>query len=62
MAETVTVKVKDGWIVYDGTTQRNGGEMVTTDPDTATEWERAGWVERVPKTRRQRPRQDPKRT
>ncbi len=47
MAGTVKVKVRDGWAVYDGTTQRGGGHALEVDPETAERWERAGWVERV---------------
>ncbi len=47
MAGTVKVKVRDGWAVYDGTTQRGGGHTLEVDPETAERWESAGWVERV---------------
>lgn len=54
----VTVTVREGWAVYDGTRQRTAGEVLDVPADTAEQWERAGWVEPTPKTRRQRPRQD----
>lgn len=47
---TVTVKVLDGWAVYDGQEQRGGGEQVDVDPDTAGRWVAAGWVEPVEKS------------
>jgi hypothetical protein len=46
-AASVKVKVRDGWSVYDGKQQRNGGETIETDPETARTWEAAGWVEPV---------------
>ena len=47
MSTTVKVKVREGWAVYDGTSQRTGGEVLDVDTDTAEQWETAGWVERV---------------
>jgi hypothetical protein len=48
-ADTVTVKVKHGWSVFDGTEQRNGGEQLDVDPHVAEQWVAAGWAERVDK-------------
>ncbi len=47
MAASVKVKVRDGWLVYDGQQQRSAGETVETDPDTAEQWVAAGWAEPV---------------
>lgn len=54
MAEPVKVRVKHGWTVYDGKTQRTGGDVLTVSADQAADWETAGWVEKVTaaKTRR----------
>lgn len=49
MAGTVKVEVKHGWSVLDGTAQRNGGEHLDVDPDTAEQWIAAGWAEKVDK-------------
>ena len=58
-ADTVTVKVKHGWSVFDGTEQRNGGEQLDVDPHVAEQWVAAGWAERVDKpAARTRRRQD----
>ena len=46
-AAKVTVKVVEGWAVYDGKTQRGGGETVEVDRATADAWLQAGWVEPV---------------
>jgi hypothetical protein len=56
--DTVTVKVKHGWSVFDGTEQRNGGERLDVAPEVAEQWVAAGWAERVDKpaaTPRRRP-------
>jgi hypothetical protein len=50
MTATVKVKVRDGWLVYDGQQQRSAGETVDTDPDTAEQWVAAGWAETVDKS------------
>ncbi len=42
---TVKVKVREGWAVYDGTSQRGGGETVEVDAATAEQWIAAGWVD-----------------
>ena len=48
MAATVKVKVRDGWLVYDGEQQRSAGETVETDPATPlNSWVAAGWAEPV---------------
>lgn len=49
MAATLKVKVRvrEGWAVYDGKTQRGQGETLEVDRDRAEQWETAGWVERV---------------
>ncbi len=52
MSTTVKVRVRDGYAVYDGTSQRTGGEVLDVDTDTAEQWETAGWVERVKATRK----------
>lgn len=54
MADTVKVRVKHGWTVYDGETQRTGGDVLTVSSDQAADWATAGWVETVTaaKTRR----------
>ncbi len=44
---TVKVRVAKGWAVFDGTTQRSGGEILETDQRTADQWIARGWVERV---------------
>ena len=58
MSDTVKVKVKVGWSVFDGTEQRNGGEQLDVTPEVAEPWVAAGWAERVDKpaarTRRRR--------
>lgn len=41
----VSVKVRDGWAVYDGHAQHNGGAVVTVDRTTADTWVQSGWVE-----------------
>jgi hypothetical protein len=56
---SVTVKVLDGWAVFDGTSQRGGGAVLEVDSDTAAQWEKAGWVERVTEQPRQRGTQKP---
>lgn len=42
--------------MYDGIEQRNGGEQLDVDPDTAEQWVAAGWAEKAdkpaPRTRR----------
>ncbi len=43
----VKVRVLDGWAVYDGETQRPGGDELEVDPETAGRWRIAGWVELV---------------
>ena len=54
-AGTVTVRVRDGWAVYDGVAQRTGGARLDVDPDLAARWVAAGWVEPVePKAKRPR--------
>ena len=54
---TVTVEVRDGWAVHDGTAQRTAGQRVDVDPDVAARWVTAGWVEPVePKVPRRRRR------
>ena len=56
-AGTVTVEVRDGWAMYDGTAQRSGGELLDVDPDLAARWVTAGWFEPVePKVPRRRRR------
>ena len=47
MAGTVKVKVREGWAVYDGDTQRGGGHTLEVDAATADQWEAAGWVEKI---------------
>ncbi len=54
MSAAVKVKVRKGWIVYDGTEQRGGGQVVETDAETAEQWEAAGWVEKVTREQRKR--------
>jgi hypothetical protein len=49
MSDTVTVKVKHGWSVFDGTVQRNGGEQLDVTPEVAEQWVAAGWAEKVDK-------------
>ena len=49
MTGTVKVEVKRGWSVFDGTAQRNGGEQLDVDPETAEHWVAAGWAEKVDK-------------
>ncbi len=44
---TVKVRVREGWAVYDGATQRGEGETLDVDPDEAERWLAAGWVDRV---------------
>lgn len=51
---TVKVKVRNGWAVFDGKVQRAGGETVEVDPDTAEQWQTAGWVEPVKASTRAR--------
>jgi len=52
---TVTVEVRDGWAVHDGTAQRTAGARLDVDPDLAAAWVAAGWVEPVePKAKRPR--------
>jgi hypothetical protein len=52
-ADSVRVKVGEGWAVHDGKQQRGAGETVEVDADTTDQWETAGWVERVkPATRK----------
>ncbi len=46
---TVRVRVREGWAVYDGKAQRSGGEQLTVDAALADEWLAAGWVEPVKK-------------
>ena len=41
----VSVTVRDGWAVYDGTEQQHGGAVATVDRDTANAWTAAGWVD-----------------
>lgn len=48
MPATVKVKVREGWIVWDGKTQRSGGEVVTVESAQAAEWLAAGLVDPVP--------------
>ncbi len=43
----VKVKVKDGWLVYDGEQQRSSGETFDVPADVAAEWVAAGWAELV---------------
>ena len=52
MSTTVKVKVREGWAVYDGTSQRTGGEVLEVAADLAEQWITAGWVERVKTTRK----------
>ncbi len=47
MAADVKVRVSDGWLVFDGKTQRSGGQELTVPADLAERWVEAGWVERV---------------
>jgi len=48
MSATMKVKVRDGWIIYDGKEQRTGGETVTVESAQAAEWLAAGLVDPVP--------------
>ncbi len=41
----VRVRVRDGWAVFDGTTQRSSGEEFEVPSDLAGRWSIAGWVE-----------------
>ena len=50
MADTVKVKVRAGYAVFDGKTQRSGGQHVEVPADLAEQWTAAGWVEPVAKT------------
>ncbi len=50
MSPTVKVKVREGWIVWDGKTQRTGGEVVTVESAQAAEWLAAGLVDPVKKS------------
>jgi len=43
----VKVKVRDGWAVFDGETQRGGGDELEVPADLAGRWSVAGWVELV---------------
>ncbi len=51
MSATVRVRVREGWIIYDGKTQRSGGEVVTVDSAQAAEWLAAGLVDPVKTSR-----------
>ncbi len=51
-ADTVKVKVREGWTVFDGQEQRGGGEQLDLDPEVAEQWTAAGWVEPVKATRK----------
>jgi hypothetical protein len=46
MAATVKVKVRDGWLVYDGEQQRSARRDRRGRPGTAEQWIAAGWVSR----------------
>jgi len=46
MAAKVTVKVVEGWAVYDGKSQRGGGEVLNVDAELAEKWIAAGWVKK----------------
>ncbi len=43
----VKVRVLDGWAVFDGETQRSGGDELEVPADLAGRWSSAGWVELV---------------
>lgn len=45
-AKTYRVRVAHGWIVYDGTRQLTGGEIVEATEAQAVEWLRNGWIDR----------------
>ena len=47
--ETVTVRVCDGFAVFDGKTQQSGGKQIEVPADLAEQWTAAGWVEPVAK-------------
>ena len=51
MPATVKVRVREGWIVWDGKTQRQGGETVTVESAQAAEWLAAGLVDPVKTSR-----------
>ena len=51
MADTVKVKVIEGWAVYDGEQQRTAPATIEVDSDTADQWIVAGWVEKVQPTK-----------
>ena len=51
-ADTVTVRVRDGWAVFDGQEQHGGGQQLDVDPELAERWTAAGWVEPVKVARR----------
>ncbi len=57
-ADTVTVTVRDGWLVHDGLEPRGGGERLDVPAEVAERWTAAGWVEPVakPKTKPRRRR------
>ncbi len=44
---SVTVKVVDGFAVFDGKRQVAGGSRVTVPADVAVRWAESGWVELV---------------
>jgi hypothetical protein len=52
--DSVRVRVRDGWIVFDGQVQLNGGDTVTVDRKTADKYVADGLVDIVPSARRKR--------
>lgn len=46
-AGTVSVRVLDGWAVYDGHRQHGGGSVVEVPLDLARRWIAAGWAKQV---------------
>ena len=55
-ADTMKVRVKHGWSVFDGTEQRNGSEQLDVPAEVADQWVTAGWAEKVEKPARTRRR------